>query len=97
MYQKDDFISFGKAIPQEAMGRSLVQADQDDVFLVIGTTGEVMPASMIPRMAKQHGASIIEINPSHSNDTDDITDVFLADKATVAMTKQLEALEFDEK
>ncbi len=89
---KPDFIFFGEAIPPEAMSRSLLEADQADVVLVIGTTGEIMPASMIPRMAKQQGASIIEINPNPSNYTESVTDVFLADKATVAAQKLLGAL-----
>ncbi len=89
---KPDFVFFGEPIPHDAYLRSLHEAETADVFLVIGTTGEVVPASMIPRVAKQNGAAIIEMNTLESNYTYQITDVFLQDKATTAMTQLLEAL-----
>ena len=32
-------------------------------MLVIGTSGVVFPAAEVPRVARQHGARIVEINP----------------------------------
>jgi len=55
------------------------------VFLVIGTTGEIMPASQIPILAKQNGAKMIEINTKTSNYTHSITDIFLRGKASVVL------------
>jgi len=52
------------------------------VFLIIGTTGEVMPASIIPKKAKEKGCTIIEINPENSLYTKRVTDIFLQGKAT---------------
>ena len=89
---KPDFIFFGEAIPEPAMSLSFQEAENADVFLVVGTTGEIMPAAQLPRIAKRNGAKIIEINIAPSAYTQQITDVFLQDKATVAMTKLLEAL-----
>jgi NAD-dependent deacetylase len=120
---KPDFVFFGEPIPDQAHQRSLVETEQADVFLVIGTTGEIMPASMIPMLAKSKGAKIdspvktpfrpscppqkgsnrrlegvkfgkqafcdgikiVEINIEPSRYTHDVTDVFLQDKANVAM------------
>ena len=62
------------------------------MFLVIGMTGQVMPASLIPRLAKDRGATIVEINPEESAYTKSITDVYLAEKATVAMERLLASL-----
>ncbi len=90
---KPDFIFFGEAIPEPAMSLSFQEAEQADVFLVVGTTGEIMPAAQLPRIAKVNGAKIIEINIAPSAYTHQITDVFLQEKATVAMTKLLEAME----
>ena len=92
---KPDFVFFGEAIPQIPLGAAYEAATLSDVFLIIGTTGEVMPANQIPVMAKQYGAKIIEVNPEPSNYTANITDIFLKGKATVVMEK-LEVLLFPE-
>ena len=75
--------------------KSFLEARTSDVFLLIGTTGEVMPACLIPRTAKENGARIIEINPEESLFTEEITDVFLQDKATAAMTRLIGVLGID--
>lgn len=93
---KPDFIFFGESIPQKALAASLREAEIADVFLLVGTTGEVMPASMIPPQAKQNGAKIIEVNTEESNYTRSITDVFLKGKAT-GVFEALEKELFQEK
>ena len=82
---KPDFIFFGEGIPPEAYQASIQAARNSDIFLVIGTTGEIMPASQIPYLAKENGASIIEVNTKESNYTSRITDIFLQGKATEIM------------
>ena len=84
---KPDFIFFGEGIPTDAYESSIQAAKNADVFILIGTTGEIMPASQIPYLAKQNGAKIIEINISESNFTSQITDVFLKGKATEVMSQ----------
>jgi len=84
---KPDFIFFGEGIPPEAYQKSIEAAEKADIFLVIGTTGEIMPASQIPHIAKANKAIIIEINPDQSNFTNSITDIFLQGKATDIMKK----------
>jgi len=79
---KPDFIFFGEGIPVKAYEESLEAAQKADVFLVIGTTGESMPAGQIPVIAKQNGAKIIEVNTETSNYTYGITDLFLKGKAS---------------
>jgi NAD-dependent deacetylase len=82
---KPDFVFFGEAIPQLPLAAAYEAASLSDVFLVIGTTGEVMPANQIPFMAKSNGAKIIEVNLSESHYTPRITDVFLRGKAGEVM------------
>ncbi|MBN2875595.1 MAG: NAD-dependent protein deacylase [Spirochaetales bacterium] len=84
---RPDFVFFGEPIPEAAARAAEREAREADVFLIVGTTGEIMPASMIPRLAKSRGAAIVEINPAPSSYTDDITDVFLRDPATVAVRR----------
>ena len=90
---KPDFIFFGEMIPEEANMKSFMEADAAEVFILIGTTGEVMPANMLPRIAKQHGAKIIEINTSISAYTDTVSDVFLQGKATEIMWDIIKGLD----
>ncbi len=78
---KPDFVFFGEAIPGKASLLSSEESQHAEVFLLVGTTGEVMPASMVPRFAKDSGAIIIEINPEESLYTTEITDIFLRGKA----------------
>jgi NAD-dependent deacetylase len=78
---KPNFIFFGEGIPEPAGTASFELARKADVVLVIGTTGEVMPACNIPITAKHYGAKIIEVNPEKSTYTDSITDIFLQGKA----------------
>lgn len=80
-------VFFGESIPRHAYAKSFEEARKADLFILIGTTGEVAPANVIPRMAKDSGAKIIEINTSESSYTDSITDIFLKDRATEAMEK----------
>ena len=89
---KPDFIFFGEAIPEPAMSLSFNEAEIADVFLLIGSTGEVMPAAQLPVIAKRNGAKIIEINIAPSNYTNQITDVFIQEKATEAISQLLKAL-----
>jgi len=90
---KPDFVFFGEGIPSQAASQSQMFASQSDVHIVIGTTGEVYPASYIPIYAKNAGAKIIEINPDPSAYTNKITDIYLPMKATEAMEK-LDSLVF---
>ena len=83
---KPDFIFFGEDIPPLAYQRSLTEAQLADIWLVIGTTGEIMPASMLPIEAQRNGALIIEVNLRPSNYTKTITDIFLQGKASEVLS-----------
>jgi NAD-dependent deacetylase len=77
---KPDFIFFGEAIGPENYRKSEEMLERADVLIIVGTTGEVMPASMLPYEAKT--AKVIEINPEPSRYTEEKTDIFLQAKAT---------------
>ncbi len=84
---KPMFVFFGEGIPQQAAEGSYKAARNSEVFLVIGSTGEIMPASMIPAYAKENGARVIEINIEPSKYTETVTDLFLQGKATEIMNQ----------
>ncbi len=79
---KPNFIFFGEGIPEPAGSLSFREADKANAMIIVGTTGEVMPASLIPREAKKAGATIIEVNTHPTAYTDSVTDIFLCGKAT---------------
>lgn len=89
---KPDFIFFGEGIPKKAYAGAMEDANYADVFLIIGTTGTIQPASSLPQIAKTKGAKIIEINTEKSNFTHSITDVFLKEKASIVMNMLAEKL-----
>ena len=78
---KPDFIFFGEGIPEEAYFGSVNAAENCDAFVIIGTSGQVSPANMIPGLAKRHGAKIIEINLEPSTYTNNISDIYLQGKS----------------
>jgi len=83
---KPDFIFFGEGIPEQAYINSMRAARNADVLILIGTSGEIMPASSIPIMAKQKGCKIIEINPNKTNYTSRITDTLIQAKASEGLS-----------
>ncbi len=78
---KPNFVFFNEMIPEEVSRLSFAAAEKSDVMLLVGTTGEVMPAAMLPYTAKKNNATIIEVNPEESLYTPEITDIFLKGKA----------------
>ncbi len=83
---------FGESIPEPAGSLSLEETRQADCFILIGTTGTVAPANLIPSAAKSNGAVIIEINPVPSDYTRQVTDIFLETGATKAMTRLMDKI-----
>jgi len=84
---KPDFIFFGEGIPGDAYSDSFADAEKAEVCIIIGSTGEVTPASYVPRTAKQSGATIIEINPEESSFTHGVTDIHLKGEASEILEK----------
>ncbi|PIE68944.1 MAG: RNA polymerase subunit sigma [Deltaproteobacteria bacterium] len=89
---KPDFVFFGEAIPEEPARLSMQHTNKADCMLIIGTTGEVMPACLLPRMAHENGCFMVEINTQPSAYTKDITDVFLQGKAGEVVSQLVEAV-----
>jgi NAD-dependent deacetylase len=90
---KPDFVFFGEGIPTKAWDQSFESAEQCEVCLIIGSTGEVTPASFVPQKASEHGAFIIEINPEESQFTHTITNMHLKGKAGVILVQLLNEIE----
>jgi NAD-dependent protein deacetylase/lipoamidase len=55
-------ISFGQAMPVEAMRRAEVETLAADLFIVAGSSLVVYPAAGFPELAKRNGAALVIIN-----------------------------------
>jgi NAD-dependent deacetylase len=86
-------VFFGEMIPQEALRRSRQVATDCDVMLVIGTSAVVQPAALMPVVAKESGAKIIEINPESTLLTGDISDYLIKGPAGDVMNRIMADLE----
>ncbi len=86
-------VLFGEMIPQEALWRSRQVATDCDVMLVIGTSAVVQPAALMPVVAKESGAKIIEINPESTLLTGDISDYLIKGPAGDVMNGIIEELQ----
>lgn len=64
-------VWFGESIPETAMQRALDAIGTCDTFFAIGTSAQVQPAAGLALMAKQNGATLIEINPAETPLTTD--------------------------
>jgi len=72
---KPQIVLFGEAIPSSALEAAQRESLLCDVMLVIGTTAQVAPASMLPIVAKQRGAMIIGMNVEQTYLTGHIADL----------------------
>jgi NAD-dependent deacetylase len=61
-YIKTATISFGQAMPEEAMHRAQEWARDCDLFIAIGSSLVVWPAAGIPLHAKKNGSQLVIIN-----------------------------------
>jgi NAD-dependent deacetylase len=71
-------ISFGQAMPEDAMRRATELAQHCDLFLAIGSSLVVWPAAGFPMMAKHSGAKLVIIN-REPTEQDDIADLVIRD------------------
>jgi NAD-dependent deacetylase len=59
---KPNTVLFGESLPPDALETAWREAQSCRTMLVIGTYALVQPAASLPHVAKQSGATVIEIN-----------------------------------
>jgi NAD-dependent deacetylase len=69
-------ISFGQAMPEEAMSRAEELTKRCDLFLAVGSSLVVWPAAGFPLMAKRNGAPLVIVN-REPTEFDDIADLVI--------------------
>jgi NAD-dependent deacetylase len=85
-------VLFGEPIPWLAQELAEAEARACGVLLVIGTSAQVSPACDIPRIAKESGAAVVEINPEPTSLTASVTDIHLQGSASATMGRLIELL-----
>ena len=61
---RPDVVTFGEAV--QHIEQAMEEANRCDLMLIMGTSGMVHPAAMLPQVAKERGAKLIEVNPKQS-------------------------------
>ncbi len=63
-YLRPDVVWFGEGLPRTALENAIRETRECNVFFAIGTSAVVEPAASLPWIAKENGASLVEVNPS---------------------------------
>ncbi len=90
-YVRPAVVWFEEMLPPAAIDRACALARAADVMLVVGTSGVVQPVAGLPFLAREHGATIIEVNPNRTPITR-VADLFLAGPAGVVLPQVVAAL-----
>lgn len=78
-------VSFGQAMPAQAMERATEWASRCDLLLAIGSSLVVWPAAGLPLVAKRAGARLVIIN-RESTELDDEADLVIHDDIGETLT-----------
>lgn len=73
---KSATISFGQAMPEDAMRRAQQETEACDLFLTVGSSLVVYPAAGFPVLAKRRGARLVIVNREETQ-LDDVADLVL--------------------
>ncbi len=67
---RPDVVWFGEMLDNDILSGAFRASEEADIFFSIGTSAVVHPAASLPMMAKQSGATLVEINPDRTPLTD---------------------------
>jgi len=90
-WRRPDIVLFGEKLNQEVFFRAVELARSSDLMLILGTSGVVYPAALIPNYARKAGAKIIEINPEESS-VSDLAEVKIRSTSAAALPSILAAV-----
>jgi NAD-dependent deacetylase len=63
---RPDVVWFGEPVPEDAWSRAVDYVVHSKGLLVVGTSGVVMPAALLPAIAYQLGKPVVEVNVERS-------------------------------
>lgn len=59
-------VWFGEELPQRDLHRAFAAVSDCDLLFAVGTSGVVQPAARIPALARQTGATVVQVNPTET-------------------------------
>jgi NAD-dependent deacetylase len=62
-FLRPEVVWFGEGLPPDALNAAQRLSAGCDVMLIVGTSGVVYPAAAMPMIAKEAGATVIDVNP----------------------------------
>jgi NAD-dependent deacetylase len=62
-YLRPEVVWFGEGLPPDALSAAQQLSASCDVMLIVGTSGVVYPAAAVPLIAREAGATVIDVNP----------------------------------
>lgn len=90
---RPDCVLFGERIPPGDLQRAEAVAARCDLLLVTGTSAVVQPAAMIPFVARDNGARVIEINTEQTPLTGRVSDYLIRGQAGKVLSAIVDALD----
>ena len=73
---KSDGVMFGEPIPTDVLERCQIEVARCDLMLIAGTSAVVYPTASFPMLARENGATLIEVNP-YATTLSNVCDVVL--------------------
>lgn len=89
---RPEVVFFHESLPHDAYQQAVEKSQQCGCMLVIGSSVQIFPASLMPVLARQHDAIIIEINPEESHLTYEVSDIFIKGKASEILHRIVEEI-----
>ncbi len=88
---RPDVVWFGEMLPRVALEKAMQAARYCQVFFSIGTSGLVQPAANLAIVAKENGASLVEIN-TEATPLTTIVDFFLQGKSGEILPEMVKSI-----
>ena len=73
---RPDVVWFGEYLPEQVMRDAYEASRRCEAMLVVGTSGVVQPAASLPYVARDAGATVIDVNPDE-DELSAMADIFL--------------------
>ncbi len=89
---RPDVVWFGEMLNRDTIDRAFLEAERADLFLSVGTSAIVHPAASLPVTARQHGATLVEVNPERTPLTP-IADYYIGEPSGVWLPRFLARIE----
>jgi NAD-dependent deacetylase len=88
---RPDVVWFGEPLPRREVDRAFDLAERCDAMLIVGTSGVVHPAALLPVTAKRSGAFVVDVNPER-DELARVADVFLQGASAEVLPRLTEAI-----